>query len=157
MDFEPIYKKYSPKIYRLCLGYINDPDLAKDMTQETFIAVWQHLDSFREASKIGTWIYKIASNKCLRQLEVENKVAKVSIPLDLQDETAQTTDERQVFLRRCIAELPELERLLIGLYLEGVKQDDIAEIIGVSHNNVRVKIHRIKEVLTKKFSNHGEF
>ena len=157
MDFEPIYKMYSPKIYRLCLGYINDPDLAKDLTQETFIAVWQHLDSFREESKIGTWIYKIASNKCLRQLEVENKVAKVSIPIDLQDESSQSADERQVFLRRCIAELPELERLLIGLYLEGVKQDDIAEIIGISHNNVRVKIHRIKEILTKKFSNHGEF
>lgn len=157
MDFEPIYKMYSPKIYRLCLGYINDPDLAKDLTQETFIAVWQHLDSFREESKIGTWIYKIASNKCLRQLEVENKVAKVSIPIDLQDESSQPADERQVFLRRCIAELPELERLLIGLYLEGVKQDDIAEIIGISHNNVRVKIHRIKEILTKKFSNHGEF
>jgi RNA polymerase sigma-70 factor (ECF subfamily) len=41
MDFEEIYALYSPQIYRVCMGYINDPDQAKDLTQETFISVWE--------------------------------------------------------------------------------------------------------------------
>ncbi|WP_373729727.1 RNA polymerase sigma factor [Bacteroides heparinolyticus] len=47
--------------------------------------------------------------------------------------------------------LPEIERIIISLALEGVKQSDIADVVGLSNTNVRVKIHRIKEKLARKF------
>ena len=68
MNFNEIYRLYAPKIFRLCSGYFNDSDMAKDLTQETFIAVWEGLYQFRNESQIGTWIYRIATNKCLRRL-----------------------------------------------------------------------------------------
>lgn len=69
MEFELIYKEYWSKIFRLCMGYVNDYELARDMAQETFIKVWQHLPEFRNEAAVGTWIFRIATNHCLRQLE----------------------------------------------------------------------------------------
>jgi len=58
------------------------------------------------------------------------------------------------FLYQCISELPEIERIIISLELENLKQKEIAKIVGLSESNVRVKIHRIKGKLTKKFQHH---
>ena len=57
---------------------------------------------------------------------------------------------------KCIAELPETERIIISLELEEVKQAEIAKIVGLSEANIRVKIHRIKEKLTQKFKENGQ-
>ena len=57
---------------------------------------------------------------------------------------------------KCIAELPETDRIIISLELEEVKQAEIAKIVGLSEANIRVKIHRIKEKLTHKFQEHGK-
>lgn len=152
MEFEQIYNTYMTKIFRLCLGYINDEEHARDLTQETFIAVWQNLNSFKNQSDIGTWIYKIATNICLRRIEVEKRLKTTPMPANCNPvvETDQAKEERHKYLRDCIAELSEVDRLIIGLFLEGIPQERIAEIMGISHSNVRVKVHRIKEVLTQK-------
>lgn len=159
MEFEALYKEFSPKIFRLCLGYVNDFEKAKDLTQETFIAVWQNLDAFKQQSGIGTWIYKIASNKCLRQIENDAKIIKTGLPSTLSagNFLENLVEERHIYLRKCISELPEMDRLVIGLFLENVPQEKIAEITGISHANVRVKIHRIKEKLVQKFKSDGSF
>jgi RNA polymerase sigma-70 factor (ECF subfamily) len=58
------------------------------------------------------------------------------------------------FLYKCIAELPEIDRIIISLELEEIKQAEIASIVGLSEANIRVKIHRIKEKLTQKFTSN---
>ena len=108
------------------MGYVNDYGLAQDMAQETFVAVWQKLSSFRNEAAVGTWIFRIATNRCLRQLY------------------------------KLIAELPEMDRILISLELEDVRQAEIARITGLSEGNVRVRIHRIKALLTKKIRAYEE-
>jgi RNA polymerase sigma-70 factor, ECF subfamily len=157
MEFREIYNEYSPKIFRFCLGYVNDYDKAKDLTQDTFIAVWEGLANFRGEAGIGTWIFKIASNKCLRQLDNEKRRQKLVAELPVNNITSIGTEEEEKhkFLRSCIAQLPETDRLIIGLHLEDIAQEKIAEIIGISHSNVRVKVHRIKAVLTEQFKKHG--
>ncbi len=158
MDFDNLYSEYSPKIFRVCLSYLNDVDQAHDLTQETFISVWQNLHTFQHKSDIGTWIYRIACNKCLRQIQRDARMQKAPLPARLPDvETTDVAQQQHLFLRNCISELPELERIVIGLFLEDIPQEKIAEITGLSHANVRVKIHRIKEKLTQKFNDHGSF
>lgn len=163
MDFNSVYAKYSPKIYRVCLGYLNDHCKAKDITQETFITVWKKQESFRHQSDIGTWIYRIATNKCLRHIEVEqqyqNRESTLSEPeFHGTSETAAETmqGEKIQLLRSCIAELKEIDRLIIGLYLEELPQEYIAEVVGMSHTNIRVRVHRIKQQLKTKFKAHGQ-
>ena len=156
MNFETIYKTYWQKVFRLCMGYANDTDAAKDLAQETFIKVWKQLPKFRNESSIGTWIFRIASNTCLRQIQKDNKMPKSELPLEIKDEILETNIEKDIqFLYQCISELQEVERIIISLELEDMNQKEIAEIVGLSEGNVRVKIHRIKEKLTQKFKKNG--
>lgn len=156
MEFDNIYESHWDKIYRLCMGYVNDPDQAKDLTQETFITVWEKLPTFRNESNIGTWIYRIATNTCLSQIKKRDKVNK-AIALDNMNlpEPPDMDDEIKL-LYQFISELPELDRIIISLELEEIKQNEISKIVGLSDSNIRVKIHRIKEKLTLKFKNHGK-
>jgi RNA polymerase sigma-70 factor, ECF subfamily len=156
MKFEDIYKEFWQKVYRICLGYVNDPDWAKDIAQETFITVFQQLSNFRNQSSIGTWIYRIAANHCLRQIERNNKLTKTTFPIEIADEDQTDLEGKIAYLYKSISELPELDRIIISLELENVKQVEIAFIVGLSEANVRVKIHRIKEKLTQKFNRYEQ-
>lgn len=156
MKFEDIYKSYWDRIFRLCMGFVNDYDLAQDLAQETFIIVWKKLDTFRNESSIGTWIFRIASNNCLRQIEKEKRFQKSDLPINLTEEKQYSLEPKIQFLYQCISELPETERIIISLELEDVKQAEIAKIVGLSEANTRVKIHRIKEKLTQKFKENGQ-
>src|SRR5690606_17698113 len=155
MDFNQLYKTYWPRIFRLCMGYVNNYSLAQDLTQETFIIVWEQLPKFRKQSNIGTWIFRIASNNCLRHIEVEGRIKKSSMPVDIKEETPTSVEPQIEFLYKCISELKEIDRIIISLELEEINQSEIAKIVGLSEVNVRVKIHRIKEKLTQKFKEHG--
>lgn len=152
MTFEEIYKTYWQKIFRLCMGYLNDHDWAKDTAQETFVTVWQQLPNFRNESSVGTWVFRIASNKCLRQIEKQQRMPKSDLPVEIADEHVPETIDQSALLYRFIAELPETDRLIISMELEDIRQAEIASIIGISEGNVRIRIHRIKEKLMKKFA-----
>lgn len=156
MEFENIYKFYWQKIFRLCMGYVNDADLAQDLAQETFIIVWKQLPNFRNESAIGTWIFKIASNNCLRQIEKEKRNLKTSLPLQLKEEITESIEPQIQLLYKFISQLPETDRIIISLELEDIKQAEIAIIVGLSEANIRVKIHRIKEKLMLKFRENGQ-
>lgn len=157
MKFEEIYIKYSPQIFRVCMGYINDHEQARDLTQETFISVWRNLSSFKNQSKISTWIFRIATNNCLRAIEKSKRIIKTELPLNLPETIEETQEDKLILLYNCIAELEETDRIIISLLLEDLPQAEIAAIVGLSNANVRVKIHRIKGKLAIKFKKHGQF
>ena len=154
MEFEDLYEAYRSKVFRICMGYVNDHEWARDIAQDTFIAIWQQLPKFRGEAAIGTWIFRIAANNCLRQIERQNHMPRAEMPEDIAEHIKPDLEPQVQFLYKCIAELPETDRLIISLELEGVKQAEIARILGLGETNVRVKVHRIKERLAKKFKNY---
>ena len=154
MEFDGIYKAYWSKVFRICMGYVNDHDWAMDIAQETFITIWQQLPKFRGEAAIGTWIFRIASNHCLRQIERQNRMPRTEMPEQIAEHIEPDREPQVQFLYQCIAELPEIDRLIISLELEDVKQAEIAKIVGLGETNVRVKVHRIKERLAKKFKDY---
>jgi RNA polymerase sigma-70 factor (ECF subfamily) len=156
-NFEEIYNLYAPQIFRVCLGYTNDADQAKDLVQETFIAVWKNLSGFRNESQISTWIFRIATNNCLRAVAVAKRMPSGELPFNLAENFEESPEEKLSFLYKCIAEMEETERVIISLELEGLPQAEIAAIVGLSSGNVRVKIYRIKEKLAQKFKANGQF
>lgn len=156
MDFNKLYEEYWNKIYRLCMGYIYDHDQAKDLAQETFITVWEKLSTFRNEASIGTWIFRIATNTCLSQIKKNEKLSKAEILVADEDNDNPELDQEIKLLYQFISELAELDRIIISLELEGIKQQEISKIVGLSDANIRVKIHRIKEKLNTKFKNHGK-
>ncbi len=156
MTFEEIYKTHWQKVFRLCMGYVNDRDWARDIAQETFITVWQQLPKFRNESAVGTWVFRIASNHCLRQIERQSKMPRADLPAEIADALPNNIERKMELLYKSISELPETDRIIISLELEDIKQAEIATIVGISEANVRVKIHRIKEKLTQKINSYEE-
>ena len=153
-QFKEIYNTHYGKVIRLCLGYVaGDMALAKDLAQDVFLKVWQHQDSFRNESGYGTWIYRITVNTCLSQLRKNKKRrghGKVNEEL-LYDPGEQTQDNEKLLqhLYGCIDQLSKMDMGIILLELEGLPQQEIAEIAGYSHAAVRTRIHRIKQKLEK--------
>lgn len=158
-NFDFIYQQNSPGIRKLCFNYTGDKILADDLWQETFIVVWDHFEKFRGDAKISTWIYRIAVNICLTSIKKrkrENWVSDENLP-SISDEKIKDNTKEITFLHQCISELKEVDRIIITLVLEEKLYDEISEIVGISENNLRVKIHRIKKELTEKFKKNGRF
>lgn len=150
--FNTIYQQHFNKVYRLCKGYFNGNEtIAADATQETFIKVWQNIQTFRNEANISTWIYRIAANTCLlylRKASTKNEIKVESIPEKKLEEYNDATEEKLKKMYACIQQLDETNRMIILLTLEGIEYSSIADVIGISEENVRVKIHRIKKALS---------
>ncbi|MBW1297615.1 RNA polymerase sigma factor [Aquimarina litoralis] len=155
--FEEIYKDSYPMILQMCLGYMKgDIDLAKDLSQEVCINIWNSLESFRGTSSYKTWIYRITVNTCLQHIRKEKKAKKIAIDTVLYAVTEESNEvdvEKSQSLYKAIGKLEELDRLLIMMILDGQSYDNISEIMGIQSTNVRVKIHRIKKRLKKILDN----
>ncbi len=152
-QFKSVYDLNYPKVIRLCLGYTNgNISLSKDLAQETFIKVWQNLDSFRNESSISTWIYRITVNTCLIELRKKKDVSLSNHLNHLEASSQDFFDDKEIQLKklyRCISKLKTENKSIILLELEGLPQKEIAEVMGLSHEVIRVRIHRIKNELTK--------
>lgn len=158
-QFTSLYKSYSLGIKKLCLGYTGDAALAQDLLQETFIAVWNNMQGFRGEAKWSTWIYRVAVNTCLTQLR-KKKETMVDIEnshfIMLPDDV-NTREQEVQLLYKCISQLPETDRLVITMVLEETPYEEIASITGITENNLRVKIYRIKKQLTQIYNGYERF
>lgn len=154
--FKEIYKTYSSKVHRLCLGYTGNAMEADDLLQEIFIKAWQNLDKFRGDSQVSTWIYRIAVNTCLYHLRSQKNKKSVDMDISLLKREDEVDDKEQQIqlLYKCISELSEADRLIITLLLEEVPYHEIAAITEISEGNLRVKIHRIKQQLSTIYTKY---
>ena len=155
--FKEIYHTNYSRVIRICLGYVNgDETLAKDITQEVFIKVWENLPGFRKESAVSTWIYRITVNTCLLHIRNQKKKKAEVDTANLSavaEENAHPEENQLKQLHGCIQMLSQTNRSLILLELEGLPQKEIADIVGLSHEAVRTRIHRIKNQLSKCVKN----
>ncbi|WP_424961409.1 RNA polymerase sigma factor [Ekhidna sp.] len=153
--FETLHADYYGMVNQMCMGFMKgNKDLAQDLTQEAFINTWRALDKFKGASSYKTWIYRITVNTCLKYIR-DNKVKEqtpIEDQMNLANESDNTEHEHSE-LYRAIGQLGEVDRLIIMMVLEELDYYEIAEVVGISEGNLRVKIHRIKKNLKKTLTN----
>lgn len=151
--FDSIYTSNYSKVQRICLGYVNgDEDLAKELAQVVFVKVWENLASFRAEASIATWIYRITVNTCLLYFRKKKRNGTTGITKEIaqiEEEGHESKESQLEKMYSCINRLTQEHKAIILLELEGLPQKEIAEIVGLSHEAVRVRIHRIKNRLTK--------
>ena len=155
--FEQLFVEYKEKLYRLCFSYCNDHSLAEDLLQESFSIIWQHLDNFKNQSAYSTWMYRITVNTCLMHIRSTKKYKYESREVLPEMPVGEAYQEEAVKeLYTAIQQLNEPDRLLISMVLEDVSYKEIGEILGITENNVGVKVHRIKgqiKVFMQKINN----
>ena len=149
--FTQLVRENKSTIYTVCYMFSQDEEEVNDLFQETLINMWKGIDSFREESKISTWIYRVALNTCLLQERKKKKeVKKVPLTMNVnffQDDDANATQVR--LLHQRIGKLGLVDRALVMMWLEGMSYDEIGSVMGISAQNVGVKLFRIKELLKK--------
>ena len=149
--FTQLVREHKSTIYTVCYMFSKDEEEVNDLFQETLINMWKGIDSFREESKISTWIYRVALNTCLLQERKKKKeVKKVPLTMDVnffQDEDANAAQVRMLHQR--IGKLGLVDRALVMMWLEGMSYDEIGAVMGISSQNVGVKLFRIKEQMKK--------
>jgi len=156
-QFTALYNEHAPGIKKLCLGYTGDAMLAQDLLQETFVSVWNNMQKFRSESSWHTWIYRIAVNTCLGQLRKKKETIidiENSHYTNLPDH-GNTKEHEVQLLYKSISKLAETDRLIITMVLEDSPYEEIASITGITENNLRVKIYRIKKQLTEIYNSYA--
>lgn len=141
-------------IHKVCRIYCDTPEDREDLFQEIVSQMWRSFPSFREESKVSTWMYQVALNTAITHFKRnKRRPDREGLPkthLLIPDEQLdQTYEEQLVLLHKAISKLTGVEKSIILLYLEERSYEEISEIIGITQNYVRVKMNRIKIQLKK--------
>lgn len=147
-DFERLVERQRQTIYSVCYLFATDRQEADDLAQEVLLRLWKGMDSFEGRSTERTWVYRVALNTCVtldRQKRRRIDTTPLEVDVDLFDDEEQCPAAGR--LHRRIARLHPFDRALILLWLEDLPYDEIAAILGISTDNVSVRLTRIREKL----------
>jgi len=141
-------------IHKVCGIYCDTSEDREDLFQEITAQLWRAFPTFRSESKISTWMYRVSLNTAITHFKKDKRRPdkdeldhnRAQVP-DIEYDT--TYEENLKLLHRAIEELTGVEKSIILLYLEEKKYEEIAEIVGITQNYVRVKMNRIKAKLKK--------
>ena len=136
-------------LHKVCRIYCRNQDDHNDLFQEIVLQLWKAFPSFRNESKITTWMYRIGLNTAISGLR-KKKIATTeleNISFQIEDKSKETIEEDLQQLYKAIEHLSDVEKSIVLLYLEDKPYEEIAEITGITANYVAVKMNRIKEKL----------
>ena len=179
LSFQKIYRQFQPMIHRYLTEMVGAFE-AEDLTQDVFMKISKALNNFKGESKLSTWIYRIATNIAMDRLRnpsykqtVQRKPAKESIgdsEATIEDRDAWTGEKEpsvtQKVIRKemnqCIWNFIEnlpgnYKTVVILSELEGLKNQEIANILQISLDNVKIRLHRAKAKLRKKLESNCSF
>ena len=173
-EFREIYQEFQPKIRQFLSRMLGD-QAAEDIAQEVFAKVSRSLDSFKGRSSFSTWIYRIATNAALDKLRSpsfkrssEHTPLEYSIGIEGRNAwtgQAEPTVDQEVIrkeMSECVKEFvdrlpPDYRTVLILSELEGFKNREIADILQISLDNVKVRLHRARARLKKELDGGCSF
>lgn len=177
LEFSYIYDEYHEKLLHYLQRMIGKED-TEDVTQEVFVKIDKGLKDFKGESSLSTWVYRIATNAALDKLHSRTyRQNKRKISLSVEDEESETKekdihaqekelsaereairDEMNECIREFVDKLPENYRTVIILSeLKDLKNQEIAEILGISLDAVKIRLHRARIRLKEKFEAGCEF
>jgi RNA polymerase sigma-70 factor (ECF subfamily) len=152
---ELLYRRFSSRMFGICLRYAKNRMEAEDIMQEGFIKVFQNLKNFRNAGSLEGWVRRIIVNtainyykknlKYLQTLDIDDCINNENISVESNDNISMKT------LLNLIQKLPEGYRMVFNLYvMEGYSHKEIAETLGISENTSKSQLSRARKVLQEK-------
>lgn len=158
-QYKQIIEENQSRIRSVCRYYAGVSQDSEDLYQEILINIWRGLGKFRGDSQLSTWVYRIAVNTALSFVNKKNKYLNFNTYLDDgkaanlvgDDREDSVVHEKQLdLMSNLINQLSVVDKIIMSLVLEDLNTKEIAEVVGITESNVRVKIHRIKEQLREK-------
>lgn len=161
--FADLVRAHHPKIYGLCLGMLGDPAAADDAASEAFLAAWKSFDSFKGDSAFGTWLHRIAANKCLDALRRAGRRSEDSLDAILEaggprSEAVQAggagpepAAEAADLAGRVLGSLSDEYRLILTLReVSGLSYEEIMAVMDCSLDSVKARLRRAREAALER-------
>lgn len=151
-EFTKMVQDNHRTIHTVCYFFSRNREDAEDLFQEILVNLWKGFGKFRGDSDVKTWIWRVSMNTCINQ-ESKRKRSVQTVPLTLEIDLSDSSDEHENQVRilyERITGLPLFDRAIILLWLEGMKYDEIADIVGITPAAVTSRLFRIKEQLKSK-------
>lgn len=170
-NFEQLYETFHPRIHRYLSSLVGE-DAACDLTQAVFLKVSQSLDSFRGDASQATWLYRIATNLAhdhnrspqVQQQRQEQQLAEGASFDDLPDRSLASMDETYIrqemndCIRSVVVGLPESYRTaLLLVEFEELTNQEAADILGVSLETIKIRLHRGRQILRRAMQGQCSF
>ena len=148
-DFAQLVQETKRRIYTVCYMFSNDADEVNDLFQEILINLWKGLQKYEGDKFISTWIWRVSLNTCINYSKKEKRSFE-KVPLDVNINLFEDIDDDSMQIRQLydrINRLGYIDRSIILMWLENLSYDEIGSILGITANNVSVKLVRIREKL----------
>jgi len=157
--FLSLINQHKAIIHKVSKMYMDDAEQQRDLFQEIVLQLWKAYPTFKGNSKFSTWMYRVALNTALVYFKKDNrKVDKTPLDenIDVIDvNESESKEEKLAYLYKAVQELNAVEKALIFLFLENQSHREIAENLGISEINARVKLNRTKEKLQLIIKKNG--
>lgn len=152
--FEILLRRYNQTLYRAVRGYLRDEDAINDAMQDAYLKAYSKLEQFRGDAAFSTWLVRIGINEALLRIRQQKKSQELDTIIQLPD-THQMNPEKQTIqletrqlIEKAIDQLSEKYRVIYILReIEGMSNSAIASCLGLSDSNVKVRLHRAKQLL----------
>ena len=169
--FSQLLDDYQQKVFGTCISFVPNKEDAEDVAQEVFLEVFKSISKFKGDAKLSTWIYRIATNKCLEFIRKKNTKKRFAFMQSIMgneipfDKTSYFTEfnhpgillenkEKSATIFKAINTLPETQRVVFTLAkIDGKSYQEIVEITGKSLSSVESVMFRAKKTLKEKLAN----
>lgn len=158
-EFLDLMQKHKGILYKISRMYFDHTEDQQDLIQEMTFQLWKSYQNFKGDSQFSTWMYRVCLNTALTFFKKDDKKQdkyELHENYDRIDTDDSVFKEEQLkYFYDAVQELNKVEKALIFLFLEGMNHKDIAENLGISEVNARVKLNRTKEKLQTIIKKNG--
>ena len=150
--------QFEPALWRLVHSYEADPSRGQDLFQEIVLGLWKAIPHFRGDSSERTWLYRIAHNIAISNMDSRRRRERTELPMIDAFERPAAFDhpdqalllrEKRAAMSTAIRALPAIDRQVVVLHLEGLSYEEIEQISGLSQSAVATRLSRIRTRLTE--------
>lgn len=156
-EFVRLIQQHSGIIYKIINLYVDAEEDKRDLHQEILLQAWKSYANFKGNSTFATWLYKVSLNTVLTFNKKAIKHSELKTNDSATRESAAEKKEQSELLYYLVRQLPEVDKMIMTLHLEGYKNLEIADITGLKVNHINVKLHRLKNQIIEelKKEQHG--
>lgn len=165
--FAQLVQQHQRRVFNLAFRMLQQYEEANEVTQETFLAAWQGLPSFRGDARFSTWLYRIAYNCALKQLEQRKRDKALQVVIQAEQITATIGQEqrvdaalethaRQAMVQEQLSQLPAKYRIVLILrHLQEMTYEEIAEILTMPIGTIKTHLFRARNLLKERLERFG--
>jgi len=139
------YREYGPAVYRRCLRLLRDREAARDATQEVFVRLVRDMNKLETRDQVLPWIYRVATNHCLNLRRNAARRGEDALSPDLELFSPQPADSLsdRTLAQRILSRFdPATQAVAVGVFVDGMEHEEVAEALGISRRTVSRKLDR---------------